>query len=118
MGANPAFQSRLAHYEGTIADGQTEQISDFVSQPWARLTGLAISTHACTINVYQGSKNDAGTVVWHAKTALTLTASGGADGAGTGFSIESVGDHARVDIVNSAGGVAVVDFTLFGRVAS
>lgn len=92
--------------DNTIPNGTTVAVDDFNTGGFGRITGTCRSNAAVTINVYQGPTKD-GTM--NAVTAVAVAGSS-TEGAGTGFTIEVVGEYARIDIVNA--GAATTQFSL------
>lgn len=77
-------------------NGTTVLAPTFLSSGFGRITGTARSDVALTLNVYQGSTS--GTMDY--VTAVAIPAAAG-EGAGVAFTVEVVGEYARIDVVNA-----------------
>lgn len=84
------------------ANGTTILGAEFISSGFGRITGTARSDVALTLNVYQGAAS--GTMDY--VTAIAIPAAAG-EGAGAAFTVEVVGEYARIDVVNAGAAGAV-----------
>jgi hypothetical protein len=87
-------------------NGTTVLAPTFVTSGFSRITVVAKAPNALTVNVYQGSAPTVMEVV----TAVAVPANA-AEGAGAGATIEVVGSHARIDVVNAGAAGATFTFS-------
>lgn len=117
MAKNAAFQARLVYFEGSLTASESKPLNDGEAidvSDRARLTGAAVSDHACTLKITHGVKDSAGTFVPLYESTVAVAASA----AGAAFSHEVLTDWVKVDLVNSSGGAAAVKCHIFGRAMS
>lgn len=95
-------QHQLGAYTTNIADATTvTAVAAFNTEGFSRITGLVKSNAALTCYVYQGTGQDDADMEY--VTSVTVPGSA-TEGAGAAFSVEIVGQRARITLNNASGG--------------
>lgn len=95
----------VAQEDTPPGNGTTILAPTFVSTGFGRITGTCRSDVALTLKVYQGASSGTMDVVTTVAVPANAT-----EGAGVGFTIEVVGEYARIDVANAGAAGAAFSF--------